>query len=123
MDHLLIPKIRAELCRDVLGPVVGDEPGLGNSLRKRLQRPLDHEFHIVCGHGASEVPMHNESGVPVQDAGKEIMRSPKIDIGKVRMPLFMRPGGLMKALPVRFLAVGNRPFARETGVLQDSPDA
>ena len=118
MDHLLIPKIRAELCQDILGPVVGDEPGLGNSLRKRFQGPLDHALHIVCGHGASEVPMHNESGIFVQDAGKEGVGSPKIDIGKVRMPLVMRPERLIKARPMRFLTVGDRPLAGETGLLQ-----
>ncbi len=99
MDHLLIPKIRAELCRDVLGSVIGNEPGFGNSLRKRLQRPLDHEFHVVCGHDASEVPRHNESGVSVQLAREEGVGSPKIDLGKVRRPLLMRPKRLVK--PVR----------------------
>ena len=67
--------------------------------------------------------MHNESGVSVQHAREEGVGSPKIDIGKVRMPLVMGPGGLIKALTMRFLTVGNRPLAGETGLLQDPEDA
>ena len=62
--------------------------------------------------------MHNESGVSVQHAREEGVGSPKIDIGKVRMPLVMRPERLIKARPMRFLTVGDRPLAGETGLLQ-----
>ena len=42
------------------------------------------------------------------------MRSPKINIGKSVCPAHA-PGRLMKARPMRFMAIGNRPFAGETG--------
>lgn len=110
MDHLLIPQVGAELGREILGAVVGDDAGFGQALGKSLQRPLDDELDIGGRHGQAKIPEDESPGITVQDTDEEIMRAPQVDIRNVAVPLLMRPLGLMETLPGGFSSVRESPL-------------
>src|SRR5216683_3653589 len=65
-----------------------------------LARCRDH-FDISFSHGLTQIPMHEETTEPIQNAAQVIEGAAQVDVGNVDMPVLM---GLQRLLETGSLA-------------------
>ena len=91
-----------EVASDELRPVVRDDPRLRH--RVLLLGAFENYFDIRFPHGLTQVPMHEETTEPVQNAAQVIEGAAQVDVGNVDMPVLMR---LQRLLETGSLARGS----------------
>ena len=77
-------KSRAMNC----GPLSGDDSRL--RFRVLLLSSLQDQFDISLSHGLTQIPMHEETTEPIQNAAQVIEGAAQVDVGNVDMPVLMR---------------------------------
>ena len=57
-------------------------------------------FDIRFPHRLAQIPMHEETAEPVQNAAQVIERAAEVDVGNVDMPVLVRLQRLLEARPL-----------------------
>src|SRR5947207_14245450 len=77
-----------EIASDELRAVVGDDSRL--RFRVLLLSSLQNHFEVGFSHGLPEIPMHEETAEPIQNAAQVIEGAAQVDVGNVDMPVLVR---------------------------------
>ena len=77
-----------EIASDELRAVVGDDSRL--RFRVLLLGSLQNHFDVGFSHGLPEIPMHEETAEPIQNAAQVIEGAAQVDVGNVDMPVLVR---------------------------------
>src|SRR5579872_4460608 len=77
-----------------LRTIVGDDAWL--RCRILLLGSLQNHFDIRFSHGLTQIPMHQETTEPIQNAAQVIERAAQVDVRNVDMPVLMRLQRLLK---------------------------
>ena len=88
-----------EVASDELRAIVGDDSRL--RLRVLLLRSLQNHFDVGFSHGLPQIPMHEETTEPIQNAAQVIEGAAQVDVGNVDMPVLI---GLQRLLETGSLA-------------------
>ena len=72
---------------DELRIIVADDPRL--RVRMLLQRPLHDGLDVTLGHRFSDLPMHDEPALAIEQAGQVIEDAADIDVGDIHVPVLM----------------------------------
>src|SRR5260370_2060370 len=83
---------------DALRPLVGDDPRL--YVRVLLLRSLENYLDVGLPHRLSQIPMHDRTTVPIQNAAQVIEGPAHVDIGDIDVPMLMRLERLLKTGPL-----------------------
>ena len=87
-----------EIAGDELRAIVRDNAWL--RLRVLFLGAFENYFDIRFPHRLAQVPMHEESAEPVQNAAQVEERAAQVDVGKVDMPVLMRSQWLLETAPL-----------------------
>src|SRR5690349_17301450 len=87
-----------EIPRDELWAVVADDLWLRQ--RVPLQRALHNRLDVALRHRFPDLPVHDESAVPVEHAGQIVEGTADVDIRDVYVPVLMRAERLYEAGPL-----------------------
>src|ERR1700758_5512095 len=79
---------RCAIASDELRAVVGDDSRL--RFRVLLLGSLQNHFDVGFSHGLPEIPMHEETAEPLQNAAQVIEGAAQVDVGNVDMPVLVR---------------------------------
>src|SRR5215467_2986652 len=71
-----------------LRAIVGDDSRL--RFRVLLLGSLQDHFDISFPHGLPQIPMHEETTEPIQNAAQVIEGAAQVDVGNVDMPVLVR---------------------------------
>jgi len=107
-----------EVLGNELGAVVGDDPG--SRIRELLSCPLKNNLHIGFRHGFTNLPMHNEAAVSVQETAKVIEGPTDIEVRHIHMPVLMGTLRLLKALASSRVAAA--PAPEQSSILEHPVD-
>ena len=77
-----------EIAGNELRAIVRDDSRL--RFRVLLLGSLQNQFDIRFSHGLTQIPMHEETTEPIQNAAQVIERAAQVDVGNVDMPVLMR---------------------------------
>src|SRR5215472_3475586 len=77
-----------EVAGNELRAIVGDDSRL--RFRVLLLSSLQDQCDISLSHGLTQIPMHEETTEPIQNAAQVIERAAQVDVGNVDMPVLMR---------------------------------
>src|SRR5277367_7134277 len=86
-----MPEIRMKLLEvagNELRAIVGDDSWL--RLRVLLLGSLQNHFDVGFSHGLPQIPMHEETTEPIQNAAQVIKSTAQVDVGNVDMPMLVR---------------------------------
>lgn len=97
MTHPTDPDELLKVSSNELRPIVRDDSGTFIGIF--FLGPLKDDLHIGFGHGFSDLPMHNETAVSIQDACQVIEGAPDVQIRDINVPVFMRPRRTMESVP------------------------
>ena len=87
-----------EVASDELRTIVGDDSRL--RFRVRLLGSLQDHFDISFSHGFTQIPMHEETTEPIQNAAQVIEGAAQVDVGNVDVPVLMRLQWLLETGPL-----------------------
>src|SRR5664279_1213540 len=87
-----------EVACDELRPVVRDDTRL--CLWVLFLGSFENYLDVGLPHRLSQVPMHDRTTVPIQNAAQVIEGSANVDIGDIDMPMLMWPEWLLEAGPL-----------------------
>src|SRR2546427_6252943 len=87
-----------EVASDELRPVVGDDAGL--CLRVLFLGSFENYLDVGLPHRLTQVPMHDRTTVPIQNAAQVVEGPADVDIGDIDMPMLMRLERLLEARPL-----------------------
>src|SRR6266496_4530468 len=77
-------KSRAMNC----GPyVVGDDPGF--RFRVFLSRSLQNDFDLCFGHRFPQTPIHDRTGIAIQNAAQVVEGAADVDVGNIDVPVLV----------------------------------
>src|SRR5580692_3890728 len=88
MSHARDANELLEVASNELRAIVRNDPWL--RFRVLLLGSLQDQFDISFSHGLTQIPMHEETTEPVQNAAQVIERAAQVDVGNVDMPVLMR---------------------------------
>ncbi len=91
-----------EVASNELRAIVGDDSR--PRLRVLLLGSLQNHFDISFSHGLTQIPMHEETTEPIQNAAQVIESAAQVDVGNVDMPVLMRLQRLQRLLKTGSLA-------------------
>src|SRR5215831_6074534 len=77
-----------KIASNELRAVVRDEAWL--RFRALFLGAFENYFDIRFPHRLAQIPMHEETAEPVQNAAQVIERAAQVDVGNVDMPVLMR---------------------------------
>ena len=77
-----------EIASDELRAVVGDDSRL--RFRVLLLGSLQNHFDVGFSHGLPEIPMHEETAEPIQNAAHVIEGAAQVDVGNVDVSVLVR---------------------------------
>jgi len=77
-----------EVVGNELRAIVGDDSRL--RFRVLLLSSLQDQFDISLSQGLTQIPMHEETTEPIQNAAQVIEGAAQVDVGNVDMPVLMR---------------------------------
>ena len=86
-----------EIAGNELRTIVRDNARL--RLRVLFLGAFQNYFDIRFPHRLAQIPMHEETAEPVQNAAQVIERATQVDVGNVNMPVLMRLQGLLETAP------------------------
>src|SRR5215813_1011594 len=84
-----------EVARHKLRPIVRDNPRSG--FRILLLGMLQNHLDVGLLHGLAQIPMQQETTVPIQDAAQVVERTAQVDVRNINMPVLMRLWRLLEA--------------------------
>src|SRR5450756_977603 len=108
-------KSRAMNCGPLSEMILGFAPGYFSLARSRIIS-MSASFHRL-----PQIPMHQETTVPIQHAAQVVERTRQVDVGNIDMPVLVRLGRLFKPRPLaRRLAF---PARKQSRLFQHAPYA
>jgi hypothetical protein len=84
-----------EIPGDELRFVVRNDPG--SCFRVFLSRSFQNDFDLRFGHRFPQIPMHDRTAIPIQNAAQVIKRPTHVDVGNIDVPVLMWLRRLLKA--------------------------
>src|SRR5438067_5116473 len=76
-----------EIPCDELRSVVGDDPGF--RFRVFLSRSLQNDFDLRFAHRFPQIPIHDRTGIAIQNAAQVVEGAADVDVGNIDVPVLV----------------------------------
>ena len=87
-----------EIAGNELRTIVRDDAWL--RFRVFFLGAFENDFDIRFPHRLTQIPMHEETAEPIQNAAQVIERAAQVDVGNVDMPVLVRLQRLLETTPL-----------------------